>query len=70
MKYLESPIKSPADVKSYRALELANGLKVLLISKPTNEGEQIASAVSMVVEGLKISVWYKKKFQKKYCENF
>ena len=51
MKYLESPIKSPADVKSYRTLELANGLKVLLISKPTNEGEKVASAVSMVVEG-------------------
>ena len=51
MKNLAEPEKSPADKKLYRAVELDNGIKVLLISKPTEEGEKVASAVSMVVEG-------------------
>ena len=50
MKNLPEPEKSPADKKLYRAVELDNGIKVLLISKPTEEGEKVASAVSMVVE--------------------
>ena len=38
-------------LKSYfRTLELENGVQVLLISKPTKEGEQEPSAASMVVE--------------------
>lgn len=41
---------SPADEKKYRILELENGLKVTLISQPpTNEGEEMPCAASMVV---------------------
>jgi len=50
MKVLNCPTKSPADKKTYRAIELPNGLRALLISQPTEETEKVASAVSMVVE--------------------
>ena len=34
----------------FRAIELENGLKVLLIHKPTAYGEKVPAAASMVVE--------------------
>ena len=48
MKLLDNPVKSPADKKNYRAVELDNGLRCLLISQETDD--KVASAVSMVVE--------------------
>ena len=39
------------DLKKWlRAIELENGLKVLLIHKPTAYGEKVPAAASMVVE--------------------
>lgn len=37
-KVLETPIQSPADKKSYRSLQLENGLKVLLINDASGDG--------------------------------
>ena len=68
MKNLAEPEKSPADKKLYRAVELDNGIKVLLISKPTEEGEKVASAVSMVVEG-KFEIWFFSYLQKRFIQS-
>ena len=40
-KILPTPVKSPADPFDYRALQLDNGLNVVLISDPTIPGEVI-----------------------------
>lgn len=40
LQVLETPIKSENDKKDYRLIKLPNGLKALLIYKPTEDGEQ------------------------------
>ncbi|MEZ5436066.1 MAG: insulinase family protein [Pseudomonadales bacterium] len=46
-KLLDEPIKSDVDQRSYRNIELANGMKVLLVSDPA--ADKAAAAVDVAV---------------------
>src|SRR5690349_17415921 len=58
VKVLKTPIKSEGDQKDYRLIELSNGLKALLISKPDDGSgnDDLAAACLTVGVG---SFWEK-----------